>query len=79
MIFQPIINKIFTGGYFMQFTPIMKFDWKSNEYNVPVSLVFGKAFAKNLSMYVAPQYVATGPGKKDFSIILNINAMFASM
>jgi len=77
MIFQPIFNLIFSKGYFMQLSPIMKFDWENSEYNIPLSISLGKAFAKNLSMSIAPEYVVSGPGKGDFTIRLNINAMFA--
>ncbi len=77
MLFQPIITKIFDGGYFMNFSPIMKFDWKNDAYNIPLGVNFGKAFAKNLSMFLGAEYVVSGPGQGDFTIRLNINAMFA--
>ncbi len=50
MLFQPIVNKILRKGVFLQFTPIIKFDWENSEYNIPVSLAIGKAFAKNLNL-----------------------------
>lgn len=78
MFFQPIINKILGQGFFIQFNPIMKFDWENNEYTIPLSLAFGKAFAKNLSMNFGPEYVVSGPQKGNFTVRLNINAMFAS-
>lgn len=78
MLFQPIITKIFRKGYFMNFSPIMKFDWENSDYNIPLGVNFGKAFAKNLTMFVGGEYVVSGPGKGDFTIRLNINAMFAS-
>jgi len=77
MLFQPIINKILNNGYFVQFNPIMQFDWKNKKYNIPIALSMGKAFAKNLSIFVAPEYVVSGPGKGNFTIRLNINTMFA--
>lgn len=79
MFFQPIFNLIFGKGYFLQFSPIMKFDWKKSKYSVPVSPAFGRAFAKNLSMSIAPEYVISGPAKGDFAIKLNINAMFVPL
>lgn len=79
MFFQPIYNLIFGKGYFLQFSPIMKFDWKKNEYTVPVSPSFGRAFAKNLSMNIGPEYIISGPSKGDFGIKLNINAMFVPL
>lgn len=79
MLFQPIVNKILTNGYFLQFNPIMKFDWENKKYNIPVAISFGRAFAKNLSMFIAPEYVVSGPGKGDFTLRLNINTMFASL
>jgi len=78
MLFQPIITKIFKKGYFMNFSPIMKFDWENSDYNIPLGINFGKAFAKNLTMFVGGEYVVSGPGQGDFTIRLNINAMFAS-
>ena len=78
MLFQPIITKIFKKGYFMNFSPIMKFDWETSDYNIPLGVNFGKAFAKNLSMFIGGEYVVSGPNQGDFTIRLNINAMFAS-
>ena len=46
----------------MQFSPIMKFDWEKQKYNIPLRFAFGKAFAKNLSMFAAREYVVSGPG-----------------
>lgn len=77
MLFQPIITKIFNGGYFINFSPIMKFDWENDKYNLPLGVNFGKAFAKNLSMFFGVEYVVSGPGQGDFTLRLNINAMFA--
>jgi len=77
LLLQPIVNKIMGGGYFLQLSPIMKFDWVNEQYNIPLSLGIGKAFAQNLSLNIAPQYVVSGPGKGDFTLQLNINTMFA--
>jgi hypothetical protein len=77
MYFQPIVNKILSKGYFLQFSPIMKFDWENDEYNIPLSIGVGRAFAKNLSVNIAPEYVISGPGKGNFTIRLNVNTMFA--
>jgi hypothetical protein len=76
MLFQPVFNKVLTDGYFIGISPIMTFDWKNNEYNIPISISFGKAFAKNLSAFIAPQYVISGPNQGDFIIQFQINAMF---
>jgi len=77
MLFQPIFNKILDQGYFIQFSPIMNFNWETNKYSIPLAIGFGRAFAKNLSMFIAPEYVVSGPNKGDFTIRLNVNAMFA--
>jgi len=77
MIFQPIVTKILSDGYYINFSPLMKFDWENNDYNIPLGLNFGKAFAKNLSMFVGFDYVVSGPSQGDFTVRLNINAMFA--
>jgi hypothetical protein len=76
MLFQPIVNKIFGGGYFVQFNPIMNFNWTNKTYTIPVSLAIGKAFAKNLSASVAPEYILNGPNKSDFTFRFQLNAMF---
>jgi len=79
MLFQPIVNKILTKGYFLQFNPIMQFDWENKKYNIPIALSIGRAFAKNLSVFIAPEYVVSGPAKGNFTLRLNINTMFASI
>jgi len=78
MLFQPIITRIFKKGYFANFSPIMVFDWENDAYNIPIGFNVGRAFAKNLSMFIGPEYVISGPNKGDFTIRLNINAMFPS-
>ena len=79
MLFQPIITKIFKEGYFINFSPIMKFDWENSDYNIPLGASIGKAFAKNLTMFIGAEYVVSGPGQGDFTIRLNINTMFSSV
>ena len=76
MLFQPVINKVFNKGVFLNFSPIMIFDWENNAFNIPLGANIGKAFAKNLSMFVGPEYVVSGPGQGNFTMRLNINAMF---
>jgi len=79
LLLQPIITKIFKKGYFMNFSPIMKFDWKNSAYNIPIGVSIGKAFSKSLTMFMGAEYVVTGPGQGDFTIRLNINSMFESI
>jgi hypothetical protein len=76
LLLQPIFNKVFAGGRFIQFNPIMNFNWTEGTYNVPLSITFGKAFAKNLSVSIGPEYVISGPQEGDFTIRFNLNAMF---
>jgi hypothetical protein len=76
MLFQPIFNKVLNQGYFVGVSPIMTFDWENSEYNIPLSISFGKAFAKNLSAFIAPEYVVSGPNQGDFTIRFQLNAMF---
>ncbi|MGL6268772.1 MAG: hypothetical protein ACRC2O_12650 [Chitinophagaceae bacterium] len=76
MLFQPIFNKILGHGNFIQFSPIMNFNWTSGLYNIPLSLALGKAFAKNLSATVAGEYVVSGPNQGDVTFKFQINAMF---
>ena len=77
LLLQPIVTKIFNQGYFLNFSPIMKLDWENTAYNIPLGINFGKAFAKNLSLFIGGEYVVSGPGQGDFTLRLNINAMFA--
>ena len=79
LLLQPIITKIFKKGYFVNYSPIMKFDWENSTYNIPVGLSIGKAFSKSLTMFIGTEYVVTGPGQGDFTIRLNINTMFSSV
>jgi len=76
MLFQPIFNKVLNKGYFMGVSPIMTFDWENDAYIIPISISLGKAFAKNLSAFIAPQYVVSGPTKGNFILQFQINAMF---
>lgn len=76
MMFQPIFNKVIGHGYFIGVTPIMTFDWENSTYNIPLTMSFGKAFAKNLSAFVAPEYVVSGPSQGDFTFRFQLNAMF---
>lgn len=79
MVFQPFVTKVFKGGYFLNLSPIMKFDWEQNAYNIPMGVNVGKAFAKNLSLFVGTEYVVSGPNKGDFVVRFNINTMFSSL
>ncbi len=76
MLFQPIFNKVLRDGYFFGVSPIMLFDWENTSYSVPLSISLGKAFAKNLSAFIAPQYMISGPNKGDVILQFQLNAMF---
>jgi hypothetical protein len=54
----------------------MNFNWTRGEYNIPLSVGLGKAFAKNLSATVAGEYVVSGPNQGDITFRFQINAMF---
>ncbi len=79
MVFQPFATKIFKKGYFMNISPIMKFDWENDAYNIPLGINVGKAFAKNLSVFIGTEYTVSGPNKGDVVLRLNINTMFSSL
>jgi hypothetical protein len=49
--------------------------WRKNQY-YNFCLSFVKAFAKNLSAFVAPEYVVSGPNQGDFTFRFQLNAMF---
>ena len=76
MLFQPILNKVIAKGIVASFSPIMNFDWQNNDFTIPLSIGLTKVFAKNLSMAFTPEYVVSGPTKGDFTLRLQINAMF---
>jgi len=76
MLFQPILNKVIAKGWVASFSPIMNFDWEKSDFTIPVSIGVTKVFAKNLSMAFTPEYVVSGPSKGDFTLRLQINAMF---
>lgn len=76
MLFQPIFNKMIAKGLVASISPIMNFDWENDEFTIPISLGITKVFAKNLSMAFTPEYVLSGPTKGDFTLRLQINAMF---
>lgn len=76
MLFQPILNKLLPGGRFIAFSPTFNFNWTDNTYNIPLSVNVGKAFAKNLSILVGPEYVVAGPAQGDFTFRFQLNAMF---
>jgi hypothetical protein len=76
MTIQPFIDYIFSKGYFIMINPVCTFDWEKDNYVIPLALGFGKAFAKNLSAFVMPEYILTGSTKKSFVIQFNLNTMF---
>jgi hypothetical protein len=76
MLFQPIFNKVLRGGYFVGVSPIMLFDWENSNYSVPLAISLGRAFAKNLSAFISPQYMVSGPNKGDVILQFQLNAMF---
>jgi hypothetical protein len=76
MTVQPFIDVIFNKGYFIMVNPICTFDWEQHNYTIPLALGFGKAFAKNLSAYIMPEYIISGPTRKSWVIQFNLNTMF---
>jgi hypothetical protein len=76
MMIQPILNVILGKGRFIQFNPIMNFNWTNETYTVPIGVNFGKAFAKNLSVLVGPEFTVSGPNKGDFLFRFQLNTMF---
>ncbi len=75
MSFQPIVVKLFPGGYYLIFDPLMKFDWKNNDYIIPLNLGFGMALSKNLTFFIQPEYIVNGSTHDTFGIRFNINFM----
>ncbi len=75
MSFQPIVVKLFPGGYFLISDPVMKFDWKNHDYIIPLNLGFGMALSRNLTFFVQPEYVVNGSTHDTYTIRLNINFM----
>ncbi len=73
---QPFIDYIFNKGYFIMVNPVCTFDWQEDNYIIPLAMGFGKAFAKNLSAYIMPEYIVSGSTKKSWVIQFNLNTMF---
>jgi hypothetical protein len=76
MLLQPIFTKILGNGFFVGSSPTLTFDWENGTYSVPVIINIGKAFAKNLSAFIGPQYMISGPSKGDVTLQFQLNAMF---
>ncbi len=76
MLLQPIFTKILSNGFFIGVSPTLTFDWENDEYSVPIILNIGKAFAKNLSAFIGPQSMISGPNKGDVNLHFQLNAMF---
>ena len=76
MLFQTIFTKIFNSGFFIGSSPILTFDWGNDAFSVPVIVTIGRAFTKNLSAFIGPQYMISGPNKGDVTIQFQLNAMF---
>jgi hypothetical protein len=76
MTLQPFFNVIIKNGYFIMINPICTLDWTENHYTIPLALGLGKAFAKNLTAFIMPEYILTGPTSKSFVIQFNLNTMF---
>jgi len=76
MLFQPILNVILKGGKFVQFSPVMNFNWTDQAYNIPIAVSVGKAFSRNLSALIGPEYVVSGPHEGDFTFRFQLTGMF---
>lgn len=75
MLFQPIFNVMLGGGKYLQVSPIMNFNWTEETYDIPIAINVGKAFSKNMSALIGPEYVISGPNEKDFTFRFQLNAM----
>jgi hypothetical protein len=73
---QPFISFFFNRGYFIMVNPICTMDWNAGAFTLPLAFGFGKAFAKNLSAFLMPEYILTGPTRRTMVIQFNLNAMF---
>jgi len=76
MNLQPFIDVIFNKGYFIMINPICTLDWQKDDFTVPLALGFGKAFSKNLSAFIMPEYIVSGSNRKTCIVQFNLNAMF---
>ena len=76
MTVQPFIDYVFNKGYFIMINPICTFDWQEDNYTIPLAFGFGKAFARNISAFIMPEYIVSGATRKSWVIQFNLNTMF---
>ena len=72
LILQPIATLFVGRSYFLNFNPLLRFDWPKHSTIIPVNLSLGKALSKELTAYIQPEYVIHGPTKDDWSIKVDI-------
>jgi hypothetical protein len=61
-------------GKYVQVSPIMNFNWTDQTYNIPIAINVGKAFSKNMSALIGPEYFISGPNENDFTFRFQLNA-----
>jgi hypothetical protein len=76
MLIGPVYNRIVAKGTFIQFSPICNWNQTAGTFNLPLSVNIGKAFARNLSAQLGPEYIVSGPSQGDFTFRFQLNAMF---
>ena len=70
---QPNFAMYFPHALSLITDPIYKFDWTATTATLPVNLQVGKAFNRNLSCALGPEYIANGPTSGNWSIKGTVN------
>lgn len=72
--FQPLLTLHVSPQLFLVSDATMQFNWKKGgDATIPVDLEAGHAFSSRLTMVLGPQWVITGSGQNNVSVILKID------
>jgi len=70
---QPILARDLPNAYFLTCDPIFKFDWRNTTATFPVNLQIGKAFNRDLTVSLGPEYNVAGPGTGNWLVKATVN------
>jgi hypothetical protein len=72
--FQVIVGGHLTDGFLLTSDPTMKFDWlKGGAATIPVNLQAGYEFGNRMTILLGPEWVITGSGRHDLSVLLKVD------
>lgn len=70
---QPIIQKALPEAFYLFTDPIYLFRWEGGGTTLPVNLQLGRAFTRDLSASIGPEYIATGASQGNWTIRMAVN------